>query len=273
MQRQCQPPSTPIPVYASPPSFTGISMRIAIVDDDPSAQQLLQATLEHLGHQTIVYADGHSFLQALGTHPLDMLVVDWLLPDVPGPEVVRATRAHCGMQLPILFATQRHLERDVVEALQAGADDFMSKPLRVPELMARVHALLRRAYPSDAQAVHDFPPYHFDSNGRQVHFHRLSVELKEREYALALHLFRNEGRLLGRRHLHQLFWSGMPLDSRSLDTHISRLRTKLQLGHRQDTGAPPTHLLQSVYGMGYRLERLPDPLHRPPACADEDQAA
>lgn len=235
-------------------------MLIAIVDDDPTVQQLLQATLEQLGHQTCSYMDGSSFLQTLGQHPLDMLIVDWQLPDMSGPEVVRATRMHCGMQLPILFATQRHQEQDVVEALQAGADDFMSKPLRLPELMARVHALQRRSLLCEAEAPRHFGPYHFDVDGRQVHFGAHSVALKAREYALALYLFRHEGRLLSRNHLQQLFWHGVALnDSRSLDPHISRLRSQLLLGHPHGTPGMPAYGLLSVYGSGYRLERAPPP--------------
>ena len=121
-------------------------MLIAIVDDDSSMQCLLQAALEHAGHQVRLFPDAHSFLDPGCNPDLGMLVVDWLLPDMQGPELVRAARQHYGAQLPILFATQRQQERDLVQALEAGADDFMSKPLQLPVFMARVQALLRRSY-------------------------------------------------------------------------------------------------------------------------------
>lgn len=232
-------------------------MLIAIVDDDSSMQCLLQAALEHAGHQVRLFPDAHSFL-APGCNPdLGMLVVDWLLPDMQGPELVRAARQHYGAQLPILFATQRQQERDLVQALEAGADDFMSKPLQLPVFMARVQALLRRSYRPGRPHTPQFGPYRFDPDGRHVEFGAQRVALKGREYAIAQHLFSHSGQLVTRQQLHQLFWQGKPaMETRSLDTHISQLRSKLQLGLSHDLQHPCRFALQMVYGTGYRLERL-----------------
>lgn len=235
-------------------------MLIAIVDDDSSMQSLLQATLEHAGYQVRLFPDAQSFLSAGSCPDLGMLVVDWQLPDMQGPELVRLARQHYGPQLPILFATQRQHEQDVVQALQAGADDFMSKPLQLPVFMARVQALARRAYPADVAHPSQFGPYRFDPDGRHVDFGAQRVALKGREYAIAQHLFRHEGQLVTRQQLHQLFWPATPhMETRSLDTHISQLRSKLQLGQVQGPGqapqSPSRFVLQVVYGTGYRLER------------------
>lgn len=232
-------------------------MLIAIVDDDSSMQCLLQAALEHAGHRVQLFPDAQSFLVPSCCPDLGMLVVDWQLPDMQGPELVRLARQRYGPQLPILFATQRQQEHDVVQALEAGADDFMSKPLQLPVFMARVQALVRRAYPADHAHPPQFGPYRFDPDGRHVEFGTQRVALKGREYAIAQHLFSHEGQLVTRQQLHQLFWPGMPqVETRSLDTHISQLRSKLQLGQSHDLQHPSRFALQGVYGTGYRLERL-----------------
>jgi len=138
-----------------------------------------------------------------------------------------------------------------VAGLSAGADDFMVKPISVVELEARVHALLRRAYPAQHDVEVQFGPYHFFPQARTLQVNGEPVELKHREYELALFLFQNLGRLLSREHLREAVWGRGPEEpSRSLDTHISRLRTKLSL--RPSNG----FLLSAVYGLGYRLETV-----------------
>ena len=106
-------------------------MRIAILEDDFIVRELLQSATEKLGHSCHTFETGASLLLALRSESFDFLVLDWHLPDVEGPEVVRAVRAICGPQLPILFVTRRDSEADVVKALASGADDFMTKPIRV----------------------------------------------------------------------------------------------------------------------------------------------
>jgi DNA-binding response OmpR family regulator len=139
----------------------------------------------------------------------------------------------------------------LVEGLNAGADDFMVKPARAGELEARVNALLRRSYPAQHEAELIFGPYHFYPPSRLLKVRGVQVELKNREYELALFLFQNLGRLLSREHLHEAVWGlGVEALSRSLDTHISRLRTKLDL--RPANG----FLLLAIYGLGYRLETI-----------------
>ncbi|RYY74406.1 MAG: response regulator transcription factor, partial [Comamonadaceae bacterium] len=180
-----------------------------------------------------------------------LLVLDWTLPDLPGPEVVKVIREEMLSKLPVLFVTNRREEADLVEGLAAGADDFMVKPIRVSELSARVQALLRRSYPSQHETEVVFGPYHFYPDSRTLRVHGEVQELKHREYELALFLFQNMGRMLSREHLREAVWGQRPdAASRSLDTHISRLRTKLAL--RPDNG----FLLSAIYGLGYRLESI-----------------
>lgn len=226
-------------------------MRIAVLDDDLLLLEQIKGTLECHHHVCHTFADGTSLLKALRSDTFDLLIVDWHLPDTTGPEVVRWVRKNVAAQLPILFVTNRQEERDIVEGLASGADDFMVKPVRIGELNARVAALLRRAYPDNAASVLEFGRYRFLPETRAIEMDGVPVELKNREYDLALFLFQNMGRLLSRDHLKEIVW-GQVADvmSRSLDTHISRLRTLLDL--RPANG----FIVSAVYGVGYRFEAV-----------------
>lgn len=226
-------------------------MRIAALDDEPSQLELIRHTMEGLGHECHSYVEGKALLRALRQETFDLLILDWSLPDVAGPAVVRSIRQELLNRIPILFVTNRREEADMVEGLGVGADDFMPKPIRVGELSARTQALLRRAYPAQHETEVVFGPYHFFPHSRTLHVNGEPLELKHREYELALFLFQNMGRLLSRDHLREAVWGhGPEAPSRSLDTHISRLRTKLDL--RPNNG----FLLSAIYGLGYRLEAI-----------------
>ena len=155
---------------------------------------------------------------------------------------------------PVVFVTHRDAEEDVVHALQEGADDFLSKPVRRLELLARVNALWRRMQPGADDSPLDVPPYRIDAAQHRISIHGTPVELTQKEYDLALFLFRNVGRLLSRGHLLESVWGRAAVDSRTLDTHISRLRVKLEL--RPESG----FRLSPVYGYGYRLESVGKPV-------------
>lgn len=224
-------------------------MRIAVLDDDQDHLGLVTQIVASTGHDTMAFPDAGSLLRSLRRDVFDMLIVDWQLPDMPGPEVVRWVRTHLTQRLPVLFVTQRDEERDVVEALGCGADDYMTKPVRVHELRARVQALLRRSYPGAAQTEVAMGAYRLDLERRTVSLEGAPVELKSREFDLAWCLFSQPGRLLTREYLLQTVW-GLPdaVPSRTLDTHMSSLRAKLAL--RSERGVR----LVAVYGQGYRLE-------------------
>lgn len=204
-----------------------------------------------MGAATDAYESGERLLKALQRESYDMLLMDWNLPGIHGPEIVKSVRALLGHHIPIVFITNRSLEEDIVAGLQAGADDYVAKPVRPAELAARIQALLRRAYPSDKPERQEFGPYAFDLVTRTALLDGEPMELQPREFDLAVFLFNNAGRLLSRAHLIEsaLHTAAGPV-SRSLDTHISRLRSKLRIG--PSTG----YRLSSVYGVGYRLDEM-----------------
>ena len=226
-------------------------MRIAAVDDDPLQLEFYSRVLSTQGHAFHAFANGAQLQRQLRRETFDLLIVDWQLPDASGPELVREFRTQFGPAMPILFVTHRDSEADIIQGLASGGDDYMTKPVRVGELSARITALLRRAWPSNAQDMLDFGRYRFHTAQRVLEMDGQPLELTVREYDLALLLFSNLGRLLSRDHLREAIWGhSAGVISRSLDTHISRLRTLLDLQPAQGL------VITAVYGIGYRLENV-----------------
>lgn len=182
----------------------------------------------------------------------DMLVIDWQVPDLSGAEVLRWAREKLPPTLPVLFMTSRSGEDDIVSGLAAGADDYMIKPIRRGELVARVQALLRRAYPTqNAVEQIQFGSYMFASRTCRLSIAGAEIEVTQKEFDLALLFFRNLGRPLSRAYILEAVWSrDIEIPSRTMDTHVSRVRSKLQL--RPENG----FRLAPVYSYGYRLEQI-----------------
>ncbi|RST45432.1 response regulator transcription factor [Variovorax sp. DXTD-1] len=233
-------------------------MRIAALDDDTDQLDLIKSILKAMNHQCHLFTDGAALVNELRRESFDLLVLDWELPGISGLDIVRWVRANVTEHIPILFVTNRRDERDIVEGLMLGADDFMSKPVGVGELTARVRALLRRSYAQVRTEEEIWGRYRFIPALTQLEIDGNPVQLTQREFDLALFLFRNLGRLLSRGHMLETIWktnnpAGTELMSRSLDTHISRVRTVL--GLRPENG----FRLTAVYGQGYRLEAVRAP--------------
>ena len=229
----------------------GDNVRVVVLDDDQAQLDLVQQTLEALGHDVHGYTDGKTLLRALRRETYDLLILDWQLPDVSGIEVMRWVRGNLEGHVPILFVTNRSTEADVIEGLSAGADDFMVKPIRIGELTARVNALLRRAYQQKGAGEVVVDRYRFDTATAKIHVDGQTISLKQKEFDLALFLFQNIGRLLSRKHLLEAVWGiEAEVSSRSLDTHISRLRMKLGLVPEKG------YRLAAIYSVGYRLEAV-----------------
>ncbi|MDQ0013677.1 DNA-binding response OmpR family regulator [Variovorax boronicumulans] len=226
-------------------------MRIAILDNERDQLRLVTRTATNLGHECHEYTDGALLLQAVQAQRFDLLIFHWRLSGLDSPALVKALRREAGNRLPILFTTHSADAADMAMSLHAGADDFLISPISEAELEARIGGLLRRSYPALHEPQLVFGPYQFLPAWRTVKLNGVRVELRNREYDLALFLFQNTGRLLSREHLYQAIWGAdFEALSRSLDTHLSRVRAKLDL--RPANG----FLLAALRGLGYRLEAV-----------------
>lgn len=227
-------------------------MKVAVLDDDPDQVTAIVSVAEGSGYRTVGFSRAAALLSAMRRETFDLLVVDWALPDRSGLEVIRWVRLNIDPPPPMLLVTARTDDADVVAGLEAGADDYLAKPISPPVLAARMAALLRRAYPRSADArIEQHAGLAFDPAASAVTVGATPVVLTAKEFALALVLFRNLQRALSRSYLTEAVWGGDPgVNSRSLDMHISRIRSKLKL--RPEEG----FRLTPVYSYGYRLERL-----------------
>jgi len=224
-------------------------MRIAILEDDPSHLELVSHWLRGAGHQTHAFKRGRELIRVLKHETFDALLLDWNLPEVNGIEVLREVRERLRSRIPAIFATARDQERDAVVALSAGADDYLVKPIRRMELLARLEAVTRRFGGTEVFEVGEF---RVDAQMRGIWCDGRWLELTAKDFDLASVLLHNVGRVLSRGHLRETIWGQDTVPtSRSLDTHVSRVRIKLRLAPERGWR------LQSIYGRGYRLDRLP----------------
>jgi len=225
---------------------------VGVLEDDPEQSGLVQIWLEKSGYEALLFAKAAEFRRSLGHEAIDLLLLDWMLPDASGLEVLEWIRSAGNPNLPVVFLTARAAETDIVRGLEAGADDYVVKPPKQAELLARVGAVLRRRGGAeiDAAAQLDVPPYTIDFTKRRVRIGADDFDLTQREFDLASYLFRRHGRIVSREALLEQVWNLSPgLTTRTVDTHISRLRKKLALSGEHGWK------LTAVYQHGYRLEQ------------------
>lgn len=232
---------------------TWYPMHIALLEDDIDQAALLGQWLRDAGHTVAHYPDAESFHRATRQDSFDLYILDWLLPKSSGIGALKQLRARDPDGPPVLFVTVRDEESCIVEALQSGADDYMIKPVRRSETLARITALIRRRLRPAAENL-SAPPYEFDLEQHQVKMGGEPLQLTTREFELALFLFQRAGQIVSRKHLLESVWGSghSAMNTRTVDTHISRLRNKLRL---KET---PGWKLSSIYQHGYRLEHAED---------------
>jgi len=227
-------------------------MRIAVLEDDTAQLSFVCETLTAEGHICVPFSGGRSLVKQLRRETFDLLVLDWNVPDMSGAEILLWVRNSLPEHPLVLFMTSRTQEVDMTSMLNAGADDYVVKPISAALLIARVGSLLRRSYQTTATTSREmFNDFEFDSSAKEVSVNGNVVCLTQKEFELGLLLFQHLGRPLSRAHILDVIWKqAIDVPSRTMDTHISMLRSKL--GLRPENG----YKLTPIYGYGYRLEQI-----------------
>ena len=222
--------------------------RVLVVEDNRDLAFGLRNNLEIEGYDVLVAHDGDAGLDSAADQRPELVILDLMLPGTDGFRVLRELRRR-GNTVPVLILTARDAEADKVRGLKLGADDYVTKPFGVLELLARVEALLRRGRAIASAPVVRFGEIEVDRNTRVVRRGPTSVALSPKEFELLLALWDRQGAIVSRPELMRQVWGYQPgVSSRTVDTHIAELRRKLE----SDPGRP-RHLL-TVRKVGYRLD-------------------
>ena len=228
-----------------------MTQRILLVEDEESISQPLAYLLEREGYSVRVVGDGNLAVQAFGEEPFDLVLLDLMLPGLPGTEVCRSIRARS--QVPIVMLTAKDSEIDIVVGLELGADDYITKPYSTRELLARIRAALRRRStapeaPIDPAGVLEVAEIRLDTDRHSVTVRGEEVAMPLREFELLELLMQNAGRVLTRGQLIDRVWGSNDYgDTKTLDVHIKRIRSRIE-----EAPSAPT-LLSTVRGVGYRF--------------------
>ncbi len=222
--------------------------RVLLVEDDPSIREIAALGLTRAGFRVSAIGDGRQGLAQFHQAPFDLVILDVMLPSLDGFEILREIRKDS--RTPVVMLTARAETTDVVVGLELGADDYVTKPFELPELVARVRAVLRRTAsepPQPVLAVHDL---RIDPAAFTVNKGDDPVQLTATEFRLLLEMARRPGQVFSRELLLQQVWGYDYLgDSRLVDVAVQRLRAKIE-----DDPAEPS-IIRTVRGVGYRLER------------------
>lgn len=223
-----------------------MSARIMIVEDDPDICEILQYNLEQEGYDVIIHNDGKDALQAMLANPPNLVLLDLMLPGMNGLDIARKVRKDERTHtLPILMITARSEEMDILQGLELGADDYVTKPFRPREVIARVKALLRRHH-RDEDRLYRFGDLTVNFSRHEVAAAGKVLDLTPKEFLLLKALILANGRVLSRDQLLDQVWGyDYYGESRTVDVHVRRLRKKL------DNWA---ELVETVKGFGYRIK-------------------
>jgi DNA-binding response OmpR family regulator len=223
-----------------------------VLENHIGQRDMICQVLASAGHTCLPYQSGNEILSQLRRENVDLLILNWQLPDLSGMQVLHWIREKLPDNFPVLLVTGRSGEDDIVAAWAAGANDYMITPIRRGELVVRVQALLRCAYPNRSPVEQiQFGRYIFEAHSGRLSRDGDPIEVTQKEFSLALLFFRNLGRPLSRAFILESVWTrDVDIPSRTMDTHVSRVRSKLQL--RPENG----FRLAPVYSYGYRLEQI-----------------
>ena len=233
---------------ASPPTVSEAA-RVLVVEDEEALADSVRYNLEREGYAVVVASDGRRALERFRAEKPSLVILDLMLPEVSGLDVCRAIRAES--DVPIIMVTAKDSEADKVAGLELGADDYVTKPFSMRELVSRVRANLRRVRPAPVAASEEIlsgGPVTLDVSRHEVSVHGEDSPLPPKEFELLETFLRRKGRLLTREFLIEEVWGPDYFgDTRTLDVHVKRLRRKIE-----DDPHAPRHL-QTVRGLGYKF--------------------
>lgn len=221
---------------------------VLVVEDEPAQMEVLRYNLKTEGYQVVSAMTGEDALMLAGEIGPDLVLLDWMLPNLSGIEVCRRLkRSKATSEVPVLMLTARGEEEDRIRGLDIGADDYVVKPYSVKELMARVRAVLRRSRPSVTGDVLSYENIQLDQQQHRVTRDGVLIDLGPTEYRLLLTLMESPGRVWSRENLLDRVWGRTAdVETRTVDVHIGRLRKVLKNG-----GGDP---IRTVRGFGYSLD-------------------
>jgi two-component system, OmpR family, phosphate regulon response regulator PhoB len=225
-----------------------MSATVLIVEDEPQIQELVAINLQHSGHKVVRASSAEEAENAIRAALPDVVVLDWMLPGESGLAFARRLRSDARTRdLPIVMLTARAMEQDKVSGLEAGADDYLTKPFSPKELAARIKAVLRRRAPQLADDVVEVEGLRLDPAAKRVTAGRHRLELSPAEFKLLQFLMTHPGRIYSRAQLLDQVWGDhVFIEERTVDVHIRRLRKALEpSGHDR--------LIDTVRGSGYGL--------------------
>lgn len=222
---------------------------ILIVEDDPSLVELLRYNLEAEGFDVSIAHDGEEGLEAIDTYGPDLVVLDWMLPNVSGIEVCRQLRQKSDTRtMPVIMLTAKGEEHDRVRGLETGADDYIVKPFSPTELTARIKAVLRRAHPEQSGETLEYADIEMDLVSHRVSRGGKAIKLGPTEFRLLRSFLEKPGRVFSREQLLDKVWGrDIYVELRTVDVHIRRLRKALNSGNDAD-------LIRTVRSAGYSLD-------------------
>tara|TARA_A100001388_G_scaffold68032_1_gene48045 strand:+ start:7129 stop:7821 length:693 start_codon:yes stop_codon:yes gene_type:complete len=222
---------------------------ILLVEDDPSLIELVRYNLEAADFDVAVEMDGDGGLMAIRERDFDLVILDWMMPNISGIEVVRQIRQMNDKRAtPVIMLTARGEETDKIRGLDAGADDYVVKPFSPAELVSRVRALLRRSAPDMGGETLAYEDLEMDLVSHKVNRGGRSVHLGPTEYRLLRVLMENPGRVYSREQLLDKAWGqNIYVEIRTVDVHVRRLRRAINIDGKPD-------LIRTVRGSGYALD-------------------
>lgn len=221
-------------------------LRILLAEDHSATAEFVEHGLAELGHDVTVASDGEAALRLGQSEPFDVLILDRMMPGIDGLTVLRQLREF-GVEQPTILLTALGQIEDRVQGLDAGADDYLTKPFALSELVARMNALIRRSRPNQAQTRLVVGAVEMDLLSRTVTRDGVHILLQPKEFRLLEELMRNEGEFVTRTMLLEQVWNfHFDPQTKIVETHMSRLRAKLNEGGRKE-------LIETRRGQGYRM--------------------